>query len=66
MAKWADCGISKVRYDGERTHIVKARVHEDRGDTIAGAEEWLRNQVVSAIEGGNTLVTILDGNEGKW
>jgi len=66
MEEWTDYGISKVRYNEERTHIVKVKVHEDKGDSIGGAEEWLRNQVVSAIESGKTFVTILEGNEGKW
>jgi len=66
MAKWADYGISKVRYDEERTHIVKVKVREDRGDKLGPAEEWARKQVVSAIEGGTTFVTILEGSDGKW
>jgi len=66
MEKWADYGISGVRYNDERTHIVKVKVHEDRGDTIGGAKEWSRNQVVSAIERGKTFVTILKGAGGKW
>jgi hypothetical protein len=66
MEKWADYGISKVRYDNERTHIVKVQVREDKGDTIGGAAEWLRSQVVAAIERGTTFVTILKGTDGKW
>ena len=66
MKKWADYGISKVRYDDERTHIVKVKVREDKGDTFGPAEEWPRKQVVSAIEGGTTFLTILKGSDGKW
>jgi len=66
MKKWADYGISKVRYNAERTHIVKVKVHEDKGDTVATAEEWTRNQVVSAIEKDKTFVTILKGTDDKW
>ena len=66
MAKWADYGISEVRYDEDRTHIVKVKVREDKGDTVGPAEEWARKQVVSAIEGGTTFVTILKGSDGKW
>ena len=66
MEKWADYGISKVRYNAERTHITKVKVHEDKGDTIGSAAEWTRNQVVSAIEGGKSFVTILQGNDNKW
>lgn len=66
MEKWADYGISKVRYSSERTHITKVQVHEDKGDTIGMAAEWSQNQVVSAIEHGKTFVTILKGADGKW
>ena len=66
MEKWADYGISGVRYDDKRTHIAKVKVHEDKGDKFGGAEEWLRNQVVSAMEHGKTFVTILEGADGKW
>ena len=66
MKKWADYGISKVRYNDERTHIVKVKVHEDKGDAIGTAQEWARNQVVSAVEGGKTFVTMLKGSDDKW
>lgn len=66
MEKWADYGISKVRYDSEQTHIVKVQVHEDKGDTFGAAAEWPRSRVVSAIERGTTFVTILKGADGKW
>jgi hypothetical protein len=66
VAKWADYGISHVRYDDERTHIVKVRVREDKGDTFGPAEEWARQDVVSAIETGTTFVTIVKGTDGRW
>lgn len=64
--KWADYGISQVRYDSERTHIVKVMVHVDDGETIGRGEEWTRSQVVSTIESGKTFVTILRGSDNKW
>jgi hypothetical protein len=66
MAKWADYGISAVKYDTEKRHIVAARVHVDKGETIESGAEWKRTEVVSAIERGNTFVTILKNAEGKW
>lgn len=66
MEKWADYGISAVRYDDERKHIVKVKVREDKGDKLGQAVEWTREQVVSAIEGGKTFVTVLKSDEGKW
>jgi len=42
MEKWADCGISHMRYDAERTHIVKVKVRKDQGETLGATEEWTR------------------------
>jgi hypothetical protein len=64
--KWADYGISKVKYDSEQTHIVKAYIHEDKGNSIGRGEEWTRSQIVSAIERGKTFVTILISSDNKW
>lgn len=66
MEKWADYGISKVRYKDERTHIAKVEVREDKGDKFGPAAEWTRSDVVSAIERGKSFVTILRGADNKW
>ena len=66
MAKWADYGISAVRYNNEKTHIAKVKVHEDRGDTVGVAVEWSRTRVASTIEEGESFVTILRNDSGKW
>lgn len=66
MAKWADYCISRVRYNSERTHIVKVEVYEDKGDTLGTAQDWLRSQAVSALERGKTFVTMVKGSDGKW
>lgn len=66
MAKWADYGISAVRYDKERKHIQKVKVHEDNGDTFGQPSEETRSAVVSSIESGKTYVTILTSTDKKW
>jgi len=66
MVKWADYCISAVRYNEDETHIVKVKVHTDEGDTIGNVSEWERESVVSAIERGNTFITIFKNTEGKW
>ena len=66
MEKWADYGISSVRYNDRRTHIVKVKVCEDKRDKFGDAEEWSRNQVVSAMERGKTFVTIFKDADDKW
>jgi hypothetical protein len=66
MERWADYGISEVRYDEDQTHIVKVKVREDKGDKVGPPEEWARKRVVSAIEDGTTFVTILKRSDGNW
>jgi len=65
MAKWADYLISAVRYNTEKTHIVKVKVHKDMGESVGSAEEFTRGQVADKIEKGYSFVTIYRQNE-KW
>jgi len=65
MPKWADYGISKVRYNKERTHIDKVKVLEDKGELFGPEEEWTRVQVVSAIDEGTSFVTIIK-KDNQW
>ena len=66
MDKWADYGISEVRYNADHTHIDKVLVHPDNGDTIGSAIEKTRQQVVLDIKAGLTFVTITKGSGEKW
>ena len=66
MVKWADYGISKVKYNSDRTHISAVTVHADQGDTISSGSQWSRSQVVDALGHGRSFVTILEGTNGKW
>lgn len=66
MAKWADYCISAVRYDHTESHIDRAKVHaDDGGDTLGVSSEWIRSQVISAIQRGHTFVTIYSRNR-QW
>ena len=65
MTKWADYCVSAVRYNAAETHIERVRVHVDTGDIIAAATDLTRSQVASAIERGNSFVTIYQRN-GQW
>ena len=64
MAKWADYCISKVRYSQQHSRIIKAFVHKDLGETIGRGEEWTREDVVSLIEDGYQVITIM--RDDKW
>ena len=66
MAKWADFGISAVRYSGNKTGIEQVMVHEDKDTTIGSGVEKTRNQVITGMKGGQTYVTILKGDGDKW
>lgn len=67
MAKWADYGVSAVKFNREHTHIDQVKVHADNGDAIEGATAWSRQDVIKAIENGSTFVTIFKNSvDGKW
>lgn len=66
MSKWADYGISAVRFNDARTHINKVRIHPDNGETIGASIEHTRADIVAAIKKGITFVTIFKGSDGKW
>lgn len=65
MAKWADYGISAVRYNASHTHIDRVRAHPDNGDTIGSGAEYDRATIVKAINDGLSFVTIISGS-GNW
>ncbi|KTF31463.1 DUF3892 domain-containing protein [Xanthomonas vesicatoria] len=65
MAKWADYGISAVRYNAAHTHINRVRAHPDNGDTIGAAAEYERAAIVKAIKDGNSFITIVSSG-GNW
>jgi hypothetical protein len=66
MSKWADYGISAVKYNSAHTHIDKVRIHPDNGDTIGTGSEKNRTDIIAAIKKGSTFVTIFKGSDGKW
>lgn len=66
MEKWADYGISAVKYNSAHTHIDKVRIHPDNGDKMGQSVEQARTDIVNAIKKGTTFVTILKGDDGKW
>ncbi|MDI9272446.1 DUF3892 domain-containing protein [Stenotrophomonas sp. PFBMAA-4] len=65
MAKWADYGISAVRYNAAHTHIDRLRIHQDNGDSFGPAAEHERATIVRAIKDGVTFITIPRAN-GQW
>lgn len=66
IEKWADYGISAVKYNNKGTHIEYAKVHIDNGDTIGTANVWTRETVVSQLEKNYSFVTIIKNKDDKW
>ena len=66
MTKWADYGISAVRFNAAHTHIDRVQACQDNGETIGAPAEYLRADIVAAIKKGTTFVTIFRSDEGKW
>lgn len=66
MSKWADYGISAVRFNSAHTHIDRVRAHPDNGDTIGAAAEYARADIIAAIKKGTSFVTIFKGSDGRW
>lgn len=65
MTKWADYGISEVRYNAAHTHIDRVRIRKDKDTTFGEPEEHQRTAIVKAIKDGVTFVTIMSA-DGKW
>lgn len=66
MEKWADYGISAVKFNNGGTHIDGVRVHKDKGNAMGDAEVWSREQVILALENNYTFITILNYDKGIW
>jgi hypothetical protein len=66
MDKWADFGISAVKFNDAHTHINKVRAHPDNGDKMGAPVEQARTDIVNAIKKGITFVTIFKGSDGNW
>lgn len=58
MAKWADFGIFRVKYNRDRTAIVEVEARSDLAETFGDPQRVPRAGVVAAIEMGRTFVTI--------
>ena len=68
MKKWANFLISAVRYEEELSKkiITHCKVHSDNGDTIGEGTTWTKEEVLEALNSGNTFLTIHKGGNRKW
>jgi hypothetical protein len=66
MNKWADYGISGVRFNVAHTHIDQVQINQDNGDSIGGGVVQRRTDVINAIKQGTTFVTIFRNGNNQW
>jgi hypothetical protein len=64
--KWADYGISAVKFNPRHTHIDQVRIMEDQGNSFGPSSTTDRQNVVSALKRGVTFVTLVQGANNTW
>ncbi|MGB5100250.1 MAG: DUF3892 domain-containing protein [Methanothrix sp.] len=63
--KWADYAIVGVSYSDGGKHILKVKILEDTGERLTNEQIVARLNVVSLLDGGNTIITVYQ-KDGKW
>lgn len=68
MNKWADYLISAMRITKNPNNklIAYFKVHKDKGECIGAGTTWTEDEVLEAINNGNTFITIYKENNGRW
>jgi hypothetical protein len=66
MGKWADYGISGVRFNMAHTHIDQVQINPDTGASIGLPAIHRRGDVIDAIKKGTTFVTIFRNASNQW
>jgi hypothetical protein len=64
MQKWADFLISAARY--EDLHITHLKIHSDNVTKVGGGATWTKEEVIDAMNGGKTFITIFKDTKGDW
>jgi hypothetical protein len=68
MEKWADYLISAVRYEENLNSKVISyfKIHRDNGNSVGEGLTWTMEEVLDAMQRGETFLTISKVNGGKW
>jgi hypothetical protein len=66
MAKWADFGISAVRFNARHTHIDTVKAMPDNGETFGPVAIVSRQDVARQVKQDTTFVTIFKDAAGNW
>lgn len=65
MNKWADYGVSSVKYDADRRIAKYFRVHPDRGDHLGPPAEYDRPTIIDALKSGLSFVAV-ESEGSEW
>ena len=66
VVKWADFGITRVRYDEARTRIVELEVRQEEGPIFGHAQRWQRHHLIGDIGKSLSLVTLAEVQESHF
>jgi hypothetical protein len=66
--RWADYLISAVRYESgtDNRIIAYLKVHSDEIKYVGEGRTWSKAELLDALKGGKSMVTIKKDKEGKW
>jgi len=66
MSKWANYGISAVRFDPQHTKVEKVIAQLDLEEIFGTPSEYARHEIVAALKRNFSFVTIFTREDGKW
>jgi len=66
MSKWANYGISAVKFNSERTLVEKVIAQLDLETIFGTPSEFSRNEIVTAVKRNLSFITIFTRDDGKW
>ena len=66
MSKWANYGISAVKFNSGRTLVDKVVAQLDLETIFGTPSEFSRGEIVAAVKKNFSFVTIFTREDGKW
>ena len=66
MSKWANYGISAVKYDSRHSLVEKVVAQLDLETIFGTPTEFTRGEIVAAVKANYSFITIFTRADGKW
>jgi len=66
MSKWANYGISAVKFNSEGTLVEKVVAQLDLETIFGTPSEFSRGEIVAAVKRDFSFITIFTRDDGKW